>query len=60
MKYFNLSAKESVALLSSECKYLAHILVKGLKGEFKPIEGFISELSKHVEIINTFCKNREN
>ena len=31
VKYFGLSVKESVALLSNDSKYLAHILAKGFK-----------------------------
>lgn len=41
MKYFGLSSKESVALLSNDSRYLAHILAKGFKGEFKPITNLI-------------------
>ena len=37
VKYFNLGAKEALSLLSNDCKYLAHILAKGLKGDFRPI-----------------------
>lgn len=37
IKSFTLSPKEAIALLSNEGKYLAHILAKGFKGEFKPI-----------------------
>lgn len=60
MKHFSLNAKESVALLSNESKYLAHILAKGLKGDFKPIEGLLIELQRNIELINDFAKNKEN
>ena len=60
MKNFNLSSKEAVALLSNDSKYLAHILAKGLKGKFKPIENFIQDLKKSMEMIQNFCKNKEN
>ena len=60
MKNFALSSKEAVALLSNDSKYLAHILAKGLKGKFKPIENFIAELKKCIPTIQTFCKNKDN
>ena len=60
MKNFGLSSKEAVALLSNDSKYLAHILAKGLKGKFKPIENFIVELKRCVDVIQVFCRNKEN
>ena len=60
MRNFNLSAKESVALLSNDSKYLAHILAKGLKSDFRPVEGLISDLYKHLAQIVSFCRNKEN
>lgn len=60
MRNFGLSAKESVALLSNDSKYLAHILAKGLKGDFKPVEGLIADLSRNMAQIASFCRNKEN
>jgi hypothetical protein len=34
MKCLKLTRKQAVALLSDNNKYLAHVLVKGVKGEF--------------------------
>jgi hypothetical protein len=34
MKHFSIGAKEAAALLAHDSKYLAHVLTKGLKGEF--------------------------
>ena len=37
IKNFALNPKEALSLLSNDSKYLAHILAKGLKNDFKPI-----------------------
>lgn len=36
-KSLNLNPKQAAALLSNGNKYLAHILVKGVKSQFQPI-----------------------
>lgn len=60
IKHFGLSPKEALSLLSNDSKYLAHILAKGLKGDFKPIDAFIGELNKNLPKIMNFCRNKEN
>lgn len=45
-KYYGFNTKESVALLSNDSKYLAHILAKGFKDNYKPVEGMLNELIK--------------
>lgn len=60
IKHFSLSPKEALSLLSNDCKYLAHILAKGLKGDFRPIDNLILEFSKNVQKIVGFAKNKEN
>lgn len=60
VRHFGLNAKEALSLLSNDSKYLAHILAKGLKGDFRPIDAFIAELLKNLGKIVAFCKNKEN
>ena len=61
MKHFGLSSKESVALLSNESRYLAHILAKGFKGEFKPIVNLLRELIANADLVHQFCsRNKDN
>ena len=60
IKHFGLSSKEALSLLSNDSKYLAHLLAKGIKGDFRPIEAFIAELSKNLSKIIAFSKNKEN
>lgn len=60
MKSFNLSSKECVTLLSNDGKYLAHILAKGLKGDFAPVEALFNELNKVVSFMGTLSKDKES
>lgn len=60
VKHFSLSPKEALSLLSNDCKYLAHILAKGLKGDFRPIDGLILEFNKNLQKIVAFAKNKDN
>jgi hypothetical protein len=60
MKSFSLSSKECVTLLSSEGKYLAHILAKGLKGEFEPVESLYSELARLGQLLVSLSKDKES
>jgi hypothetical protein len=58
VKYFGLSVKESVALLSNDSKYLAHILAKGFKDSSQQVEGLLTELTKLLPQVAHFCKNK--
>ena len=60
IRHFGLNAKEALSLLSNDSKYLAHILAKGLKGDFRPIDAFIAELLRNLGKIVAFSKNKEN
>ena len=60
MQHFSLTPKEAVALLANETKYLSHILAKGMKGNFTPVEAFILELKNNVNLIVSFCKSKQN
>ncbi len=43
IKNLGLNAKESVALLSNDSKYLAHILAKGFKEQAGPVVRMLKE-----------------
>jgi len=58
IKHFSLSPKESLSLLSNDSKYLAHILAKGLKNDFRPIDTLILEFNKNLDKIIGFSKNK--
>ena len=60
VKHFGLSVKESVALLSNDSKYLAHVLAKGFKESGVQVEGLLGELVRLLPQLVLFCKNREN
>ena len=60
VKYFGLSVKEAVALLSNDSKYMAHILAKGFKEDPRPVKGMLGEYHRLMPQIVLFCKNKEN
>lgn len=41
MQNLNLSQRQAIALLEDNNKYLAHVLVKGIKGDFTNIEAML-------------------
>lgn len=43
MKAMGLTAKQAVATLAESAKYLAHMIVKGVKNSFDEIVGFVDE-----------------
>ena len=43
-----------MSLLSNGCHYLAHVVIKGLKGSFIPIESWVNELIKNVNFLVRF------
>jgi hypothetical protein len=43
MKNFGLNMKESVALLSNDSKYLAHVLAKGFKDQPAPVISMLKD-----------------
>lgn len=51
MSSLSLSRKQAVALLADNNKYLAHVLVKGVKGEFGEIEGLLERWGRKIEYI---------
>lgn len=60
VKNLGLNAKESVALLSNDSKYLAHILAKGFKEESEPVMRMLSDFQDLLPEIREFCLNKEN
>jgi hypothetical protein len=51
MSCLSLSRKQAIALLSDNNKYLAHVFVKGVKGEFGEIETLLEHWQRKVEMI---------
>lgn len=58
-KVFKLIPKQAAGLLSDENRYVTHILVKGFKGEVKPVVAWLKELIAHVETIAKLIKAEE-
>ena len=46
---FSLKPKQGIGLLAQGCKYLAHIVAKGLKGDFDPVRLWLSEIYSETE-----------
>lgn len=51
MRCLKLTRKQAIALLSDNNKYLAHVLVKGIKGEFAEIEELMERWFTNIEYI---------
>jgi len=59
-KHFSLTPKQSVALLSNNFKYLAHLLAKGLKGVFEPIVYWYKDIyANSSHLVNLVLKDKE-
>ena len=52
-KYLRLEPKQSAGLLTQNNKYLAHVVVKGLKGNHQPIESWFNALCTYSEHLMT-------
>lgn len=48
MQNLKLSQRQAIALLEDNNKYLAHVLVKGIKGEFMDIEIMLQKFYSQV------------
>lgn len=48
-KNMELKAKQAMSLLTNSGKYLAHILVKGVKGQFEPVLGVFQDCYTYSE-----------
>lgn len=51
MVCLKLTKKQAVALLADNNKYLAHVLVKGVKGEFVEIDELMQKFYTNIEYI---------
>lgn len=51
MNSINISRQQAVTLLEDNNKYLAHILVKGVKGQFGDIEQLMERWFRKVDFI---------
>ena len=51
MSCINITKEQAIALLEDNNKYLAHILVKGVKGEFQEIEKLMERWFMKVDFI---------
>lgn len=47
----NLKPNQIVVLLTNNLKYLAHIIIKGIKQDFKPIQEFFKEIHQNIPLI---------
>lgn len=48
-RHLSLTPKQAAALLSNGNKYLAHVVVKGVKNDFVPIANWLSEIYANTE-----------
>lgn len=48
---FLLKPKQGAGLLAQGCKFLAHIVVKGLKGDFEPVKSWLQEIYGSLEVL---------
>ena len=55
----DLRPKQAVALLSNGNKYLAHVLVKGIKGNFDPLIQWLQELYTNIQYILPFLTQED-
>ena len=57
---FNLKPKQAAGLLTDSNKYLSHILVKGLKGDFAPVTAWLSDVYELAETFSSLIKVEED
>lgn len=53
----NLPPNEVLGLFTNQNKYLAHVIAKGLKGEFSQIISFYQELQKYIAKLKTMFES---
>ncbi|CAG9322647.1 unnamed protein product [Blepharisma stoltei] len=58
-QYFELKPKQAAGLLTQGNKYLAHIIVKGLKGDLKPIYSWYKTILEHLSRLTDLMINEE-
>ena len=57
---FRLSSKQATGLLAQGCKYLAHIIAKGLKGEFEPVRSWLQDLYVTNDKLSSLMSNEQD
>jgi len=57
---FNLKPKQAAGLLTDSNKYLSHILVKGLKGDFDPVTAWLMEVYSWSKSFSNLIKIEED
>ena len=55
----DLRPKQAVALLSNGNKYLAHVLVKGIKGNYDPLILWLQEIYSNIQLILPFLTQED-
>ncbi|EGR33928.1 hypothetical protein IMG5_030700 [Ichthyophthirius multifiliis] len=58
-KFFMLQPKQSASLLANGNKYFAHVIIKGLKGDFNPVEDFFQEIYANISRLMIFIEIEE-
>ncbi|EAR95077.2 hypothetical protein TTHERM_00640050 (macronuclear) [Tetrahymena thermophila SB210] len=58
-RHFMLRPKQAATLLSNGNKYFAHVLVKGLKSDFNPVEKFLQDIYVNVKRLLLFIEVEE-
>lgn len=56
---FSLKPKQGIGLLAQGCKYLAHIIAKGLKGNFDPVQIWLQEIYAEAEKLCELIANEQ-
>lgn len=58
-QYFELKPKQAAGLLTQGNKYLAHLIVKGLRADFKPILAWYKTINEHSEHLANLMTREE-
>lgn len=56
-RHFNLAPKEASGLLAHGNRLLGQLLVKGLKQDFGPVQGWYTDLAMHADLIRSFMSD---
>lgn len=55
-RHLSLKPQQAASLLSNGNKYLAHLLVKGVKGEFETLVNWLSEIYASISRVFNFIE----
>lgn len=55
-KHLNLKVKQAMTLLSNNGKYLAHVLVKGVKSNYEQIQSWLQDIYINIKRVMTFIE----